>query len=53
MIRYAALCLALSLSACGADFESRPARLPGNIYTERPEAMPSNAAPMPSGSMPR
>ncbi len=53
MLRCVALGLALLLAGCGADFGSRPGRTPGLLNTERPEAMPSNAAPMPPGSLPR
>ena len=53
MARYAALTLALLLAACGSGFGSRPGRIPTNTNMERPEALPSNAAPQPPGSVPR
>ena len=52
MIRSAALALTLLLAGCGGSFD-RPGRVPGNINTERPEAMPSNSYPFSPNSMPR
>ncbi len=53
MIRYAALALALLLAACGPGFINGSGRVPGNTNLERPDRMPSNAEPQPSGSLPR
>ena len=53
MIRYAALAITLLLAGCGGDFWNRPGHVPGNINTERPEAIPSNSYPYSPNSMPR